>query len=227
MATLGREGLRLADMLFELGAIKFGAFRLKLHETQPDAPLSPIYLMLRTKDHPKNPGPLTFEAMELIGDLFGQVLSTSGAAEYRRYVGIPNAGEPFADQIGRIWDGMYNPPTRLRLKKTEQDRRRRISDSVEGEYEPGGVVLVVDDLITQADSKLEAIRTLEAKGLVVKDVLVLVDRMQGGREQLEEVGYRLHSVFTLERLLLRYVDTGVIDASKADEVRQYLAANRL
>src|SRR3989344_4769836 len=37
----------LADSLFEIGAIKFGAFRLRLHETYPDAPLSPIYVDLR------------------------------------------------------------------------------------------------------------------------------------------------------------------------------------
>lgn len=37
----------LATSLFDRGAIKFGAFRLKLHETNPDAPLSPIYIDLR------------------------------------------------------------------------------------------------------------------------------------------------------------------------------------
>ena len=38
---------QVADTLFDLGVIKFGAFRLKLHEKNPDAPLSPIYVNLR------------------------------------------------------------------------------------------------------------------------------------------------------------------------------------
>ena len=35
---------QVARALFDEGAVKFGAFRLKLHDEHPDAPLSPIYL---------------------------------------------------------------------------------------------------------------------------------------------------------------------------------------
>ena len=37
----------VAEQLFDINAIKFGAFRMKLHDTNPDAPLSPIYVDLR------------------------------------------------------------------------------------------------------------------------------------------------------------------------------------
>ncbi len=38
---------RLATALAEAGAVKFGAFRLKLHQERPDAPLAPLYIDLR------------------------------------------------------------------------------------------------------------------------------------------------------------------------------------
>lgn len=41
---------KLARALFEAGAVKFGAFRLKSHEKNLNLPLSPIYLELRTAD---------------------------------------------------------------------------------------------------------------------------------------------------------------------------------
>ncbi len=217
--TLTGKQAQLADLLFQLEAIKFGAFKLKLHEKHPDAPLSPIYLNLRTDQHPKSPGPLTEEAMNLIGDLFAEVPGIVADC----FADIPEAGAPFGDQWQRIDQTM----NRLTLHKEElADGKRRITDQVDGVYFQGQVCLVIDELITHADSKLEAIRALEEVGLVVRVVLVLVDRCQGGRLQLANAGYELKSVFTLDQLLDHFVDRGFIDSAKAHEVQQYLAANQ-
>jgi orotate phosphoribosyltransferase len=55
---------------------------------------------------------------------------------------------------------------------------------------------LIDDLITKGQSKLEAITLLEAVGLKVKDILVLVDREQSGAEGLDAHGYTVHSAGT-------------------------------
>ncbi len=215
---------KLADLLFELGAIKFGAFKLKLHEKQPDAPLSPIYLNLRTKDHPKNPGPLTQEAMDLVRDLFAQM----GFVPGERFADIPDAGQPFGDAWEQATRNRQKAPTRLTLHKQLNDNGTRvILPQVDGEFQRGDLCIVIDDLITQADSKLEAIRALESNGLSVKNVVILVDRQQGGREQLASAGYTLHPVFTLEELLQHYVSRTFITQETADEVTAYIASNRI
>ncbi|CAN5407081.1 hypothetical protein BH09PAT4_BH09PAT4_01360 [soil metagenome] len=214
----------VARQLFEVGAVKFGEFRLKLHETQPDAPLSPIYLNLRTDRHPKNPGPLTDEIMELIGDLFAEL----PLAPFVRFADIPEAGQPFGDQVQRMVVSAQLPASRLTLhKEVLPDGTRHITRQVDGYSRMGDSCLLVDELITQADSKLEAIIALEGYGLIVLEVLVLVDRMQGGRQQLEAAGYNLHSVFTLEELLAFYVQEDLVDQSKADQVLDYVVANQL
>ena len=59
--------------------------------------------------------------------------------------------------------------------------------------------MVLDDLITTGGSKIEAIAPLAEAGLVVKDVVVLVDREQGGAEELAARGLRLHAALTLGR----------------------------
>lgn len=216
----GEKGL-VADLLFVLGAVKIDTevgFRVKLHEEKADAPLSPIYLNLRTERHPKKPGPLTDEVMGLIGRLMAHI---SMGIRGECFAGIPEAGEPFADQYWQVTGGK-----RVRLRKWERDGRRGIDLQIYGDYNPGDHCLVIDDLITHADSKLEAISALRHQNLQVSGVVVLVDRMQGGREQLEAAGYQLRSVFTLYELLDHYTEKSYINQAQAEKVRRYIVANQ-
>lgn len=222
---------QVADLLFELGAIKFGAFRLKLHETNPDAPLSPIYLNLRTSDNPK-PGPLTPVVLDLIGDVMYGLIHIDRIARFNYFTGIPNAGDPFADALAPKLAGWDKNVEQIHLIKEEKDGKREIVGvqedlkAIVGYAECPLNVLVVDDLITRADTKLEAIKALEKAELTVTDLLVLVDREQGGREQVVEAGYQLHAIYTLTELLEYYVETDKIELDKAHEVKAYVAANR-
>lgn len=216
----------VADRLFEVGAIKFGAFRLKLHETQPDAPLSPIYLNLRTPDNPK-PGPLTPELVGEIADLLYGLIHLTEGLDFRYVAGIPNAGEPLADALMQRL-GSWSDVSQIRLYKEETADLRRIAGVLEGDWDLPGKVLLVDDLITQADSKLEAVSVLEEVDMEVRDLLVLVDREQGGSEWLSfEEGIRVIAAFTLTQLLDHYIETGKIEREKADEVKRYVADSRV
>ena len=217
---------QVADLLFELGAIKFGASKLKLHETHPDAPLSPIYLNLRTPDNPK-PGPLTPVVLDLIGDVLYGLIHIDRIARFNYFAGIPNAGEPFADALAPKLAGWDKNVEQIHLIKEEKDGKREIVGvredlkAIVGYAECPLNVLVIDDLITRAGTKLGAIKSLEEAELTVTDILVLVDREQGGREQIEAAGYRLHAAFTLKQLLHYYVETDRIGWHQADEVLAY------
>jgi len=93
---------------------------------------------------------------------------------------------------------------------------------IEGAFKQGELALVIDDLITTGGSKLEAIQRLRAAGLKVKDIAVLIDRRMPGPDPLEEAGYQLHSVFTLEDLLQHWESTGKISKERCEEVRKFL-----
>jgi len=84
---------------------------------------------------------------------------------------------------------------------------------------------LIDDLVTQANTKLEAIKAAERLGYVVTDILVLVDREQGGAEQLAKSGYKLLAVFKLSQLLKYYLRTGKIDQVRFNQITSYLGAN--
>jgi orotate phosphoribosyltransferase len=75
-------------------------------------------------------------------------------------------------------------------------------------------VVVLDDVITTGASKLEAIRPLQEAGLQVRDVVVLIDREQGGRQMLEAEGYRVHAVLGLRRILASLERQGRITSAE-------------
>ncbi|MFA4955170.1 MAG: hypothetical protein WC641_07730 [Patescibacteria group bacterium] len=210
---------QVALNLYYQGAAKFGKFRLKLHEKNPDAPLSPIYLNLRTPANPK-PGPLTAEVVGMIAVLMAAL---TRELKYKPVCGVPNAGDPFAEAFYALEQDKLSGL--IHLGKSEAGGRRFVSSIMEGGFSKGETVLLLDDLITKADSKFEAIQVLESDGLIVKDVVVLVDREQGGEAELAAKGYRLHSAFTLRWLVNFYAVQGLISMSMLDEVLDYLQAN--
>ena len=215
----------LALNLFDIGAVKFGGFKLKLHETQPDAPLSPIYFNLRTPKNPK-PGPLTLEVMGTIG----QVINLTDfrlELSFDHIAGIPNAGNPFAEALNHaVKCDDFKPFNRLHFHK-EDGTQRRIGSLYGENFSPGESVLLIDDLITQAGTKLEAIKSVKQAGLKVAGILVLIDREQGGKQQLEKAGCKVSTVYQLSNLLTFYVEEGRITKEKADEVQAYIQANSL
>ncbi|TLY38584.1 MAG: orotate phosphoribosyltransferase [Nitrospirae bacterium] len=73
--------------------------------------------------------------------------------------------------------------------------------AVEGAFESGDRVLVVDDVLTTGQATIDAITHARAAGLDVRHALVLVDRQEdGGRARVEALGVPLTSLLTLQDL---------------------------
>jgi orotidine-5'-phosphate decarboxylase len=197
--------------LFNLAKIKFGAFRLKLHETNPTAPLSPIYLNIRE---------LPDWAYELAGDILHDMVIRHGVPDFDYVIGIPKAGEP----IGRALATAINKPL-IRVEKAESEDGRRISTRILDPFEAGKKVILVDDLITKAHTKREAINSVESNGLQVVATVILYDREQGGLTELNAEGRQVLAVAKLGEVLDFFVKEEKIPSAKRDEVMAYITAN--
>lgn len=210
----------VADMIFARGAFKFGNFKLKLHDIHPEAPLSPFYINQRTKDNPTNPGPLLNEDCDLIAQVLWNLILRN-SLYFEAMAPLPYAADPIVASIERLVAKPWGFRI-IKLAKEIKDGKRRIVPLPGFDYRRGEIVLPVDDLVTGADSKIEAIRAIESEGSIVKDLVVLIDRQQGGREQLEAAGYNLFSCFTIRELLAYYKDTGRISGMKYNECIYYI-----
>jgi orotate phosphoribosyltransferase len=199
---------RLAAALAETGAVKFGAFRLKMHEERPDAPLAPLYIDMRVlRSFP--------DQMDVAVEAYRRLLDRLA---FDLLADVPIGSSPFVAILTHL--------TRVPMVTPREPKGHGTGATVEGVLRPGQTVVVVDDLVTKADSKLEAARRLESQGLRVKDIVVLVDREQGGREQLAAAGYTLHAAVTLSDLLAIYRRSGVVDEDGYARVVEYVAATR-
>ncbi len=199
-----------ADGLLTSGAVKFGAFRLKLHETQPDAPLSPMYVDLRVlRSYP--------DALDAAVATLQELIEADHLA-FTRYADVPMAATPMVAVLSHL--------TRIPMITPREQKTHGAGGSINGFFTPGETVVVIDDVVTHADSKLEAIRTLEANGLVARDVVVLVDREQGGPEAIAAAGYHLHAAVKISDLLAYWRETGGIAEDVYQRVTDYFAATK-
>lgn len=193
----------LALELFNIGVINFGAFKWKFHENYPNAPLAPIYFNLRiVRSYPKTIGRVVESFDELIKqkkikcDLFSD---------------FPYASTPIVSIL------MYKSGIPM-ITPRKEEKNRGIPTKIEGVFKPGQTVLLVDDVLSFADSKLEVANLYREKGLKVEDVLVLLAYDLGGKEKLKQDNLRLHFVYEINDLLSIYLEAGKISNEKEQEI---------
>lgn len=193
----------LYTQLFEAGCIKFGEFKLK------SGIMSPVYVDFRVLV--SNPS-----LLRLVGEQLAAKLS---GLEFDRIAALPYAGMP----IGVAASLAANVPM-IYPRKEEKDYGT--AKLIEGRFEPGEKVAVIDDVITDGGAKLEAIKPMEDAGLVVKDVVIILDREQGGKRILADAGYTLHSVMTLTEALGALTRLGKITDEVRQETLAFIEANQ-
>jgi len=194
----------IACDLFDIGCVKFGQFKLK------SGLLSPIYIDLRLLvTHP--------QVLRRVAQAMSRKL-TESALLFDRLAAIPYAGLP----IGVAVSLETNLPLIYPRKEAKDYGTAKL---IEGEFHAGETALLVDDLITKGTAKIESLKPLIDAGLLVKDVLVLIDREQGGAGEMHAHGVTLHAVNTLSEILDDLVVTGRLHAEQRDEVLAWIKAN--
>lgn len=191
------------DRLDQIQAFKFGDFILK------SAQQSPLYVDLR----------LCISFPKLIESIAKAFAKKVQGLSFDAICGVPYAALAFATALSLE---LKKPLLMRRKEKKAYGRKRKI----EGLYEKGQKVLIVEDLITSGSSAIDTAQDLENEGLVVKDFLVVLDRCQGGKEIVQQRGYQLHALLEMQEVLSYLLAKGRLDPDIYDRVCSFLIEKR-
>ncbi|BET01434.1 uridine 5'-monophosphate synthase [Nesidiocoris tenuis] len=192
--------------LFDIGALKFGNFKMKVGIN------SPVYFDLRIMvSYP----PL----MEKLADLVWRYAQSIGI-EATVLCGVPYTALPVATLVS-VKSGL---PMLIRRKEPKAYGTMKL---IEGKFSQGEECLIIEDVVTSGGSILETAKDLVNDGLVVQHAIIMVDREQGGKRNLTDRGIRMHSLLSLSKALSILLENGKLDQKKVGEVREYIAANQV
>ena len=197
-ASRGLE-TELTRILMKTGATKFGLFKLS------SGKLSPYYIDLRMI--PGDP-----RGLQTVIEIYERMVrSKVGITSFDRIAGVPTAGIPYASILAYR---LSKPFLYVRREAKAHGAERR----VEGQLLPGDRVVLVDDLITTGKNTLQAAEAVRAEGGQVEDVIVLIDRQEGGPAALAQAQLKLCAFTTVTRIARQLHQTGVIDDEQYKDI---------
>ena len=113
--------------------------------------------------------------------------------------GFTLGADPIVSAVAALSAKTERPlPAFIVRKEPKRHGQRKM---IEGPFKRGWKVAVVDDVVTTGGSTLKACKAVEEEGGQVVLTLALVDRLEGGRENLEKEGYTFISLLTRDDLL--------------------------
>jgi orotate phosphoribosyltransferase len=190
-------------LLIKNNAIKFGDYTLASGKK------SPYYIDLRQTIS----SPIT---MDWIGNALTRIiLNEIGKEKIDRILGVPTAGVPFATVVSQK---LGLPLIYYRQARKEHGVRKK----VEGILERNDRVLVIDDLITTGESVIEAAEVVRDQGGVVNELVVLLDREQGGKERLRKTRIEPHVLFKISDAMEWLNKEGLIEDQMYGILKEYI-----
>jgi uridine monophosphate synthetase len=189
----------LAEDLLRSGCVRFGQFSLK------SGVQTPIYIDLRQ----------LVSYPHVLNEVSAAYLPILNQLKFDRIAGLPYAALPIATTISLKtgWPAVFP-------RKEARTYGSRVE--IEGRFKAGERVVVINDLAATGLSKFDAIDKLVTAGMVVEDVVVLIDRQAGTREALASAGIRLHAVLTLSDLLDYWERNERIPGDQITAVRKFM-----
>lgn len=190
----------VGNALYSSGCLKFGSFRIK------SGALSPYYIDLACLlSSPE-------DLCTVAGIVANSIKRVAASTRIDKLASIELKGALLLASIG-CRTGL--PCIVVRKEEKTYGATGRITGA---EVSRDEHVLFFDDVVSEGLSKLEGIKPLEQLGAKVENIMVVVDREQGGRENLENAGYKVHALARISEIANSLLMSKHISKEQADAV---------
>jgi orotate phosphoribosyltransferase len=195
---------KVAGALYRSGCLNFGTFKIK------SGALSPYYIDLaRLLSAPKELCSIAKTAADAIRQIMvSERIDKLASIELKGALILPS----IACKVGL-------PCIVVRKESKAYGVTGRIAGA---EVTKGENILFFDDVISEGLSKVEGIKPLQELGARVKHLMVVVDREQGGRENLEKLDYKIHALARISEVVKALRESQKISREQADAVLKYI-----
>jgi len=197
---------KVANALYVSGCLKFGSFKIKSGAT------SPYYIDLaRVLVSPQQLCVIAEAAAQKIKQI-------SAVDKIDKLASIELKGALIAPSIACI----LNMPCVIVRK---EDKSYGVTGRIAGaDVVKGDSILFFDDVISEGLSKVEGIKPLQELGGSVKHMLVVVNREHGGKEKLENLGYKVHALAKISEIVDSLYREKHISKEQKDKVLNYVSS---
>jgi len=195
---------KVTNALYSSGCLKFGSFKIK------SGAVSPYYIDLaRLLSSPNQLCTIAEVAAEEVKKIMAtEKISKLASIELKGALIVPS-----------IACKLNLPCIIVRKEEKTYGATGRIAGA---DVEKDDSVLFFDDVISEGLSKIEGIKPLQEMGGIVKHLVVVVDRQQGGKENLEKLGYRVNALAKVSDIVNSLCTNKHISKEQATEVLNYI-----
>jgi orotate phosphoribosyltransferase len=118
--------------------------------------------------------------------------------------GLTFGADPVAVATAFVSELKANPMNAFSIRKTQKDHG--IVKWIEGDMNPGQRVVIIDDVVTTGGSTITAIERARSEGLEVVKAVILVDRQEGGLENIREHVTDVTAIITRDDLMAQWYE---------------------
>ncbi|HEX5358515.1 MAG TPA: orotate phosphoribosyltransferase [Candidatus Nitrosotalea sp.] len=196
-----------AIFLQESGAIKFGNFKLSSGKD------SAYYIDLRLV--PSFP----HQFRKMIKTVQNLISDTIGLDSFDYIASVPTSGLVIASALAME---TVKPLIYIRQKPKDYGT----GSLIEGKIPPGSRVVLVDDVGTTGHSLLNAIKALKEAKVVVDSAFVIINRLEGARENLEAEKVKLYEITDILAISNILHTENILDDKTLDRIKKQMSSSK-
>jgi len=195
-----------AIFLYKNNIIRFGNFTLASGKN------SSYYVDLRLI--PSYP----HQFRKMIKNLQNLIVEKTGLDDFDCLASVPTGGLVVTSALAIE---IVKPLIYVRSKPKEHGTTK----SIEGKISAGMMVVMVDDVMTTGTSVLNGINQLKEAGLLVSDLYVIINRLEGGDKALSDIGVQTHQLTDILEITDILFQEKLIDKEIFEKIKNQVSRN--